>query len=64
LAQTTLRDSLANPSPREQSEKPAHELDQAAREAIIRRSALRYRRLVAELNRSRDSDIERALRRA
>lgn len=36
--------------------------DEESRERIIRESAERYRRSVNEVNRTRDSDIERALR--
>lgn len=59
----TLREALASTA--SQPEKPApRPADKAVQEAVARESAQRYRRLVSELNRSRDSDIERALQRA
>jgi|GEM_PF-4042177 hypothetical protein len=35
--------------------------DAAEREAIVRESAIRYRRFVADVNRTSDSEMERAL---
>jgi hypothetical protein len=37
-------------------------VDAAAREAIARQSADRYRREIAKINRTSDSEMERALR--
>jgi hypothetical protein len=62
MAQKTLRDVLASTASRPKSD-TLRVVDEAAREAIARESSARYRRLVAELNRSRDTDIDRALRR-
>jgi hypothetical protein len=61
MAQTTLKEALARTPKRPDKARP---LDKALQDAIACESALRYRRLVSELNRSRDSDIERALQRA
>jgi hypothetical protein len=59
----TFREAMANTA--SQPEKPVlRPADEAVRESVARESVQRYRRLVSELNHSRDSDIERALLRA
>ena len=56
MAQTVLREPATGKDA--QSDRDRAE----SRERIIRESAERYRRSVNEVNRSRDSDIEKALR--
>ena len=63
MAQKSLREALATTASQPETETVRPE-DRAAREAIARESSLRYRQLVSELNRARDSDIDRALQRA
>lgn len=59
MPQESLRDALASRKSRGEGE-TRRPVDTATREAIARESTLRYRRLVSELNRARDSDIDRA----
>jgi len=56
MAKTVLREPSTGKD--EQSDRDRAE----SRERIIRESAERYRRSVNEVNRARDSDIEKALR--
>jgi hypothetical protein len=58
----SLKEALAYDAPRQP--KAPRPLDKALQEAVARESTARYRQLVSELNRSSDSDIERALQRA
>jgi hypothetical protein len=56
----SLNEAMAeSPSNREQAPSP---MDQATREGIARESAERYRKFVAKLNRTRDGEIDQALR--
>jgi hypothetical protein len=59
----TLKEALARTASQPEAKAP-RPLDKAVQEAVARESSQRYRRLVSELNRTRDSDIERALQRA
>lgn len=62
--QMSLRDAVADALPRVEPDAPTRRLDRATSEAIARESATRYREHVTELNRAREREIERALRRA
>jgi hypothetical protein len=55
----SLKEAIAA-LPDQPRDKPA--VDAATREAIARQSADRYRREIANINRTSDSEMERALR--
>jgi hypothetical protein len=63
MAQQSLREALSSTASQPEKEVLRPE-NRAAREAIARESSLRYRQLVSELNRARDSEMERVLQRA
>ncbi len=58
MAKTVLKEPIVEQGTRSQAERERED----TRERIVRESAERYRRSVNEVNRTRDSDIEKALR--
>jgi hypothetical protein len=59
MAHTALKEPNVDLGARAKSEERER---QESRERLVRESAERYRRSVNEVNRTRDSDIEKALR--
>lgn len=57
----SLREALARTAQRPEKEVSRPD-DKAAREAIARESSVRYRDFVSVLNRTRDREIEKALK--
>jgi hypothetical protein len=57
MAQTATTEQILN----QRSQQPK-DAERESRERLARESAERYRRSVNEVNRTRDSDIEKALR--
>jgi len=58
MAQTALKEPIVEQGPVTEAQREREE----SQERIVRESAERYRRSVNEVNRTRDSDIEKALR--
>jgi hypothetical protein len=57
----SLREAMEASGERQQGKVQVSRSDAAEREAIARESAIRYRHFVADINRTGDSEMERAL---